>query len=200
MQILCLGDSITDCGRSWEAPPLGNGYVKIIADEQKGQGKTCQIANRGIDGFTVARLLDAFPQMQLPFAPDITTLLIGINDIALMMNTGRTTAQQQKMQEKFLENYEALLRMLPGRVILMEPFIFPKPEEYLTWLPHLQTMSDGIDALAEKYRLPYVRLHKLLNRSAREQGMDKITIDGVHLTKRGHRILADALLPCLAEG
>ena len=32
MQIICLGDSITDCGHLLEDFPLGNGYVQILSD------------------------------------------------------------------------------------------------------------------------------------------------------------------------
>ena len=30
-RLLCLGDSITDCGRLFSADPSGNGYVKILS-------------------------------------------------------------------------------------------------------------------------------------------------------------------------
>ncbi|MDO5362639.1 MAG: hypothetical protein Q4F03_08335 [Eubacteriales bacterium] len=29
--LICFGDSITDCGRFFDATPLGNGYVKMTA-------------------------------------------------------------------------------------------------------------------------------------------------------------------------
>ena len=32
MQIICLGDSITDCNHLFEDFPLGNGYVQILSE------------------------------------------------------------------------------------------------------------------------------------------------------------------------
>ena len=32
MQIICLGDSITDCGHLLDDFPLGNGYVQMLAE------------------------------------------------------------------------------------------------------------------------------------------------------------------------
>lgn len=34
-RLICFGDSITDCGRFFDAPPLGNGYVKMTAKKLK---------------------------------------------------------------------------------------------------------------------------------------------------------------------
>ncbi len=248
MHLLCLGDSITDCGRSWENPPLGNGYVKMIADQLKSFNPDYEITNCGTDGFTIARVTEVVRRMGFSFteantsrsipslsavAPafppyNIITLLIGINDIALMMNTCRTSFQQTEMLRKFFKHYEALICLLTNlpdpafaynteatdgprpfqapdkdyaalcrrpRLILMEPFIFQKPAEFALWLPHVQSMSRGIASLAGKYGLHYVRLQAPLEQAAAKQGTDAVTIDGIHLTEGGHRILADALMP-----
>lgn len=226
MRLLCLGDSITDCGRNWEHPPLGNGYVKMIADDIGPRDPDFEVVNLGTDGFTLARVADVVRQMAgfsavsgnhshmnesggvsgSSLCYDIVTLLAGINDIALMMNTRRTALQQKEMLEKFLQNYTDLIHILTvagkptqshARLILMEPFIFPWPAEFAAWVPHVRVMSAGIAAIAQKYELPFLRLHDRLNLKALEHGMSAVTPDGIHLTARGHRILADTLLPLL---
>ena len=59
MQIICLGDSITDCNHLFEDFPLGNGYVQMLSEMfQKHTiniSDTMQFKNYGIDGFTVAK-------------------------------------------------------------------------------------------------------------------------------------------------
>lgn len=195
-RLLCLGDSITDCGRLFAYPPLGNGYVQKLHDKLKASGDFWTIKNCGVDGFTVSRLLENAAHRYSPFHADIVTILIGINDIGLMMNTNRSTEQKEAMLQKFLKDYEKLLRELtsPGcRILLMEPFLFPYPEEYLAWFPHLHSMSEGIGNLAEKYNLPYLSLHERLNCEAQKQGVHFITTDGIHLTDRGHEIISDIL-------
>ena len=37
-RLLCLGDSITDCGRLFLNPPLGNGYVQKLPGQDAGKG------------------------------------------------------------------------------------------------------------------------------------------------------------------
>lgn len=198
--ILCLGDSLTDCGRLFDHPPYGNGYVSILYDSLISAGyapSDFRITNCGVDGFTVSRLLENTPDFYLSQMADIVTILIGINDIGLMMNTCRTPSQQEAMEQRFSCNYERLIQMFASsgcRLILMEPFLFPSPDEYRTWIPHVQSMSRRIGILADKYHLPYVLLHRFLNDQAQKYGTDVLTSDGIHLTSYGHKILAEKLL------
>lgn len=201
-RLLCLGDSITDCGRLFFQPPLGNGYVQMLSEKLASLGKNWQITNCGVDGFTLSRLLENVDQRYLPLQPDIITILIGINDVALMMNTRRTASQQTEMLRTFLQNYEKLLQLLqaPGRcLVLMKPFIFPFPAEFQTWQPHVEAMSEGIAALAERFRLPCLSLQPLFDQSAQKYGLDFVTTDGVHLTMEGQKILTEALYSILCQ-
>ena len=208
MQIICLGDSITDCGHLLEDFPLGNGYVQMLAEMFNNKDKeisgrqpissnTVQIKNYGFDGFTVARVLNNIRQHRISLhRSPIVTLLIGINDIGLTMNTDRTADQQKQMMSEFSDHYEELLKLLTAdarQVILMEPFIFPHPEEYRIWIPYVRIMSELIRQLSEKYKLPFLPLHDVLNEMAAEHGFDAVTIDGIHLTAHGHELLARKL-------
>lgn len=194
-RILCLGDSITDCGRFFSSSPLRNGYVKMLSHSLASAGILHEMINCGIDGFTVARLLENAESYAAKDA-DIITILIGINDIGLMMNTCRTPEQQADMMLQFSRHYDKLLTILTNSaktIILMEPFIFPWPAEYRNWIPHVKAMSGKILTLADKYSFPYIRLHQDLNEEARRYGLDMITPDGIHLTAQGHKILAQKL-------
>ena len=232
-ELICLGDSITDCNHLFEDYPLGNGYVRILAKkfvsdsgsfsqmEKKNASSRynlsisasasansiTQVRNYGADGFTVARILDQISSFHIPLSSSsVVTLLVGINDIGLMMNTNRTEKQKQDMMQNFFVHYEQLLKLLIDRlypqmpsdtehpqIILMEPFIFPHPDEYMLWIPHIQTMSHGIGELARRYHTPYILLHDFFNAVAQKQGYDVITGDGIHLTPYGHQLLADRI-------
>lgn len=194
--LLCLGDSITDCGRLLEHPPLGNGYVQKLSHKLKSAGHDFRISNCGVDGFTTARLLANAEPFYLSKKADIISILIGINDIGLMMNTCRTNTQQKEMLQKTLLNYEKILLILSRsgcRFILMEPFIFPVPWEYKSWLSHVRALSLGIGNLAKKHGISYLLLNDILNQKARLFGFSAITLDGIHLTDAGHEILAEKL-------
>ena len=131
MQIICLGDSITDCNHLFEDFPLGNGYVQILSEMFRNQISSFSISadtvrrsssavqltdkstgaihfrNCGIDGFTVARVLENIRQHRilLHHSP-VITLLIGINDIGLIMNTDRTDSQKEQMMREFCHSLQ----------------------------------------------------------------------------------------------
>ena len=44
MQIICLGDSITDCNHLFEDFPLGNGYVQILSEMFRNQTPSFSIS------------------------------------------------------------------------------------------------------------------------------------------------------------
>lgn len=110
--LLCLGDSITDCGRLFSTDPLGNGYVKILSELFHETGHKFSIENKGIDGFTLERLFSNTDSWLRESDPDIITVLIGINDIGIMMNTRRSASQQEALMEKFTTRYELLAEKL----------------------------------------------------------------------------------------
>lgn len=202
MQLICLGDSITDCNRMFEDFPLGNGYVEILSRKFQHDHKTVSIKNYGVDGFTVSRILGNVirGQIDLHRLP-VATLLIGINDIGLMMNTDRTEVQQAQMMKDFFLTYEQLLKLLikgTRKAVLIEPFIFPYPEKYKLWIPHVQTMCQGIRRIAAQYQVPCLTLQDYLNDTASQEGFSSVTVDGIHLTRFGHELLADKLYPLIS--
>ena len=195
--LLCIGDSITDCGRLFSDSPLGNGYVRLLSDHLHNTGFDISVENRGVDGFTVNRLLRNTAGY-LASSPDIITILIGINDIGLMMNTRRTPGQQYQMLNKFSDDYQLLVRRLQipsRRLLLLEPFIFPCPDMYKLWLPLLSSMSSHISDIARRNRILFIPLHRQLNNAASVYGISSITTDGVHLTRQGHLIIEQLLYP-----
>ena len=138
-RILCLGDSITDCGRLFSTDPLGKGYVKQLSCLLHNTDHRFSIENRGIDGFTLERLLQNTDFWLESSDPDIVTVLIGINDVGIMMNTRRSSAQQQDLMNKFVTRYELLAKKLSctnsrkRKLYFLEPFVFPWPRCYASW-------------------------------------------------------------------
>ena len=103
---------------------------------------------------------------------------------------------QRNMLFSFYKCYANLITILTkssSRIILMEPFLFPCPACYRTWLPFRQEIAQMICQLSEQFQFPYLTLHEELNEKARRYGYSEITTDGIHLTERGQRFLADRL-------
>lgn len=198
-KILCLGDSITDCDHCFSSDMLGNGYVKILSHKLAEQGKNCQVRNCGTDGFTLFRLLQN-SRLYLSDNPDLITILIGINDVGLMMNTDRSSIQKQEMLLQFDSRYRELITILTksvSHILLMEPFLFSWPAVYKNWFPYVKEMSKQIAKLATDFQLPFLSLQQELNAKAQIYGFSRITTDGIHLTTQGHEVLAQRLYSCI---
>ena len=170
---------------------LGNGYVKMLSDRLlKGTAQTVRYAIMALTALLYNRLLQRI-QGDSDFTSDIITILIGINDIGLIMNTDRTPFQQRNMLFSFYKCYANLITILTkssSRIILMEPFLFPCPACYRTWLPFRQEIAQMICQLSEQFQFPYLTLHEELNEKARRYGYSEITTDGIHLTEQGTKI------------
>lgn len=200
-KLLCLGDSITDCNRLFSSSELGEGYVNILDSMMNTPDMCCSVTNRGFDGFTASRLLQLIREEPMIPCQDIITVLIGINDIGLMMNTGRSPRQIQSMMHQFQELYNDIICYIKStshaKLLLMEPFIFSYPRKYALWIPYVKQMSEIIENLACEYQLTYIRLHEYLNLAGQQHGLDFITTDGIHLTPHAHKLLASRLFQAL---
>lgn len=194
-QFLFLGDSITDCGHAFDYEDLGEGYVRMIYNSFHLNNQKVRVLNRGTDGFTIKNVKRLWNISHTKYKPDTINILIGINDIAVMKNTGLDTDEALALFEK---NYEELLLQIRETcdcpITLMEPFIFPRPAELITWMDDVRKMNDIIRKLAEKHNLTFLPLWDKLLNAAESEGYNKITIDGVHLTKQGQKIIAETWL------
>lgn len=191
-EYLFLGDSITDANHLWlpETNGLGDGYVAMLADRL---GSNTLITNKGIDGFTVSALLERLQRGFLKGHPDVISLLIGINDIGVALNTGVTLEQLL-----FTENYRAVLMQLldtGAKLLCSGPFIFPHPQKYQIWIPYVLELEQIMAEICESLSVSFIPLHSYLTSLVKNEDYDAVTTDGIHLTAYGHKMLAEYLLP-----
>lgn len=192
-----LGDSITDAERLWipEYNGLGNGYVQLLAEKLSHE---FTVINKGHDSFTLPFLLRNLECDCLSFFPAAVSILIGINDIGVAKNTGKSLRAQE-----FASNYDTLIRRLLeasiSSVFLLSPFIFSRPQEYLNWLPEVREAETSIEALAHRYQLTFLPLQERMQESEKQYGTEMLTPDGIHLTPFGHELLAKWWLEAFAD-
>ena len=193
-KLLFLGDSITDCNHYFDPENLGFGYVRMIAEKITPE-QNCQVFNKGNDGFSVPAVRRLWKQNCLGIQPDFITILIGINDLSVIKNTGITPSVGLA---QFREQYQALIHeirvLCDCPILLMEPFIFPYPAEYAAWEEELHQMNSIIQKLAFDNQLSYLPLWENLYKTAKQEGYREITLDGIHLTSTGHAMIAHAWL------
>ena len=186
---LFLGDSITDAGHLFDPANLGEGYVSVLAEMTAAD--QCILCNRGHDGFTVEQVLRMLKRDGIEKHWDIISLLAGVNDIPVEVYTSH-----HRIPDEFSQYYTELLEFLSlrtnARLILIEPFLFSIPQEYQNWQPYLQMESSIIRNLALRFDAALLPANEILNHAASIHGVRQITVDGIHLTALGNRILAEA--------
>lgn len=193
--IVFLGDSITDAGRKASPNQLGNGYVHIFSENLEVSDRTWIVVNRGADGASTEQVAEKLRSDCISLHPDYVSILAGINNIGLIVNSEASEQDKLYMLEDAIRAYHEMLfdlsRETVAEIITLEPFIFPLNGMYEDWVPWQQKMSKNIQKLARNYGAHFVPVQEPLDKKIAELGYDAITTDGIHLTPKGHAILAD---------
>lgn len=203
MDILFLGDSITDCSHNFTPDHLGEGYVKMISQDFP----EFSVTNGGSDGFTFPRTFQKWSRMYALHPYDCAVITGGINEAGVIMNTGLSRGQAAHFLDHSQDCLRSLLAGLLGRqtarIVLVEPFLFPVPQYRISWLPVLEEIRSRIQKTASEFSsdtVLYLPVQDRLDGLAGSSGAapyDAVTTDGVHLTRSGHRCLADAVSAAL---
>ncbi len=194
--ILFQGDSITDCNRhKLRSHDLGRGYVQLIQqrlDEQySDQEFTC--LNRGISGNRTLDVKLRWRMDCLNHAPDVLSLLVGINDTWRRYDSGLKTSI-----EHFEENYRYLLDTFKNKypdtpILLLSPFLLPVSEEQEVWFEDLLPKIECVEKLAKEYDTAYLPLQKIFEDNLSSTCPPSFwTFEGVHPTPQGHLLIANA--------
>ena len=193
--IVFLGDSITAAGRTTSCPPLGAGYVREFASALGEREHTWNIFNEGVDGYITERVAKDLRSDCIALHPDYVSILVGINDVGLIVEADVSEQEKLYMLEDSIRAYHEMLfdlsRETEAEIITLEPFIFPKEGKYEDWLPWQKKMSKNIRKLARNYHAKFIPVQEPLEREIEKRGHDAITTDCIHLTETGHKILAE---------
>ncbi len=160
MNILFLGGSTTDCGHCFTPDNLGNGYVKKLSLLP---GITA--TNGGTDGFTFPDVLRKWRLMYAQNSYDCVVVTCGINDIGVIADLEE--AGRHDAAVAFLEDSMAALQTLldelagmAGRILLLEPFLFPIPQARILWLPILQEVRERIQEAITSFPIAHSSISK----------------------------------------
>ncbi len=200
-RLLFIGDSITDAGRTNHCPPLGEGFVAMLdktLDTQFPESKL-QILNRGICGNTIEGLKLRWERDVITETPNWLFIYIGINDAHVTLNHSDSPSRRLKT---FADTYAELISItqapLPHtQIILITPFLLvPDPESEISRLTktYVQVVCD----IGQQTTLPTINLQKLFESVYNSQPSDHWSLDGVHPTPAGHKLIADTLFKFLA--
>jgi len=193
--VLFIGDSVTDAGRDRSDPDdLGGGYPALVAASyaaaaRPGSSDGVCFVNRGISGNRVRDLRVRWRQDCLDLAPELVSIMIGVNDMWRRYDAGDPTPV-----EDFERDYRAILTDTVDngapRLVLVEPFLLPVREEQRAWRTDLDPKIAVVRQLAEDYSATLVPLDEELTRAAATRAPADLAGDGVHPTPEGHAVIA----------
>lgn len=192
--VLFQGDSITDCGRSREnLDDLGGGYAMMAASWIGAMYPEWKIrfVNRGISGNRVKDLQQRWKADCLDLKPNWVSIMIGINDTWRAFDSNDPTSP-----EDYRDAYDGILAdvrdQLGARIILLEPFVLPFPEDRKAWRADLNPRIDIVRDLARKYEAILVPLDGIMAEACTRREPAYWAADGVHPTNEGHALIAQA--------
>ncbi|MCS7252874.1 MAG: SGNH/GDSL hydrolase family protein [Armatimonadota bacterium] len=198
--VVFIGDSITDCGRRDVSPPLGNGYVKFIAEliAIRYPSLDVRIFNKGISGNTVADLRDRWHDDVLVVNPDWVSVLIGINDVHRVLMNDHTAVPPERYEELYRQCLELTVERTNAQIVLMEPFYISTDTESNSWrtkvLQMLSHYRAAVRQLAEEFKAVFVPLHELFREQLHYRHADAFCPEPVHPNAFGHLLIAHAWL------
>lgn len=194
--VLFQGDSITDWGRNYEdASSLGVGYALMLAGRlgHLYPEKNLTFINRGISGNRAVDLQGRWDKDCLELKPTWVSIYIGINDTWRYFDSGEETTSAQ-FEAAYRDLIERTQTALDAKLVLIEPFVLPVPEDRKGWRQDLDPKIHIVRELAREYGALLVPLDGLFAAASVKAESAYWAPDGVHPSPAGHALIADAWL------
>ncbi len=197
--ILFQGDSITDTGRNRgnsaanSAAALGTGYPLLVASAvlKTNAGRGVRFYNRGVSGDRVPDLAARWQNDTIALAPDVLSILVGVNDYWHKRARGYTGTVAD-YETGYLSLLEETRRALPEvRFVVLEPFVLKVGAVDATWFPEFDQRRGAAERVARRIGATFVPLHSHFNELTATAPAEYWAADGVHPTLAGHEVIAE---------
>lgn len=186
------GDSVTDAGRLRDPQGLGDGWVREVARRLAGAGAAAPVVNTGVAGDRAADVLARWEADALGLAPDVLTVLVGVNDV---WPGGPAATSADVLAGQLRELVARAADHGVRELWVVEPFCVPLGARQARLAAAVSVVSalarDAADGAALATFLPTAAAFA---EAAARLGPSAVTGDGVHPTARGHRLLAELWL------
>ncbi|MBR6745324.1 MAG: SGNH/GDSL hydrolase family protein [Clostridia bacterium] len=209
MKILFQGDSITDGNRyksksaEWDKNhQIGHSYVYIVTGLLGMQypERGFSFVNRGVSGNTAKLLADRWQTDALDIAPDVLSVLVGVNDCLV----GSARPIKDFSASEYEENYRFILKQSLAknpnlRIVLLEPFAYPEIQKAEASSPSirraiLRSEQRIVRRLASEFHAVFIPLQALFDQAREIREPEYWLWDGTHPTEAGHALIAREFL------
>jgi lysophospholipase L1-like esterase len=208
MKILFQGDSITDGNRykskasEWDKNhQIGHSYVYIITGLLGMQypERGFEFVNRGISGNIAGELAQRWQTDALDIAPDVLSVLVGVNDCV----RAAERAVKDFSAAKYEEDYRRILTQSREKnpdlkIVLLEPFAYPELQN-VSSSPEIRRVimrseQKIVRRLAEEFGAVFVPLQEVFDEALKLREAKYWLWDGTHPTEAGHALIAREFL------
>ena len=197
-----------------------NVYADLLRKELPKQGLPARVVNQGVPGNRTTDAIARFESDVRAWKPDVVIVLFGLNDSAV--DVWRNATEPRVPIESYRKNLTTMVRTLKGdgaKPIL----VTPQPMHWTEKLKELYagppyhdnspysatdplgfnaTLADYVRVVREVAELEEVALVDLHQQfmdyhGVEGQHLSDLLLDGMHPNDKGHRMIADALLPMI---
>src|SRR5699024_5477088 len=122
----------------------------------------------------------------LDLKPDWVSIMIGINDTWRRYDSGQATSA-----DDYEQHYRAILEQTRdhgARIIILEPFVLPYPDDRNDWREDLDPKIAVARRLAREFAALFVPLDGVFAAAAVQRPMEFWAFDGVHPSHAGHAL------------
>ena len=204
MKILFLGDSITAAGRdNRNYHNLGTGYPKYAAEHIRATfpNTDFEFINFGISGNRTSQLFDRLYSDAIAFAPDVISILIGINDIWHRHDANKIATTDAQIALNYRCILERLKRETNAKIVMLSPDVLDaEDKDYLR--EDLVTVLPIVRELAEEFADVFIPLDLHFEEALKTQPEPLwFSGDGVHPNENGKafigKLYAEAVTPLI---
>lgn len=201
-KIVIIGDSISDCGRAKPIGEglfgaLGRGYISLfdaMAQVDHPEWRL-RVVNMGIDGNTSRDLLVRWESDVNALHPDITAVLIGINDVWRQFDSP-FQSESQVLPDEYAENLRQIAHQQTQnayQMLFLSPFFLePNPEDPMRVC--MDVYRSIMRTIAEESGIPFVDLQEAFARVLQNFYPGYLTWDRVHPNEVGQLVIARQLM------
>jgi lysophospholipase L1-like esterase len=197
--VLFQGDSITDADRDRDhaaepnvQPALGEGYAWFAASGMltAAPNSGLRVWNRGVSGHKVFQLAERWQKDCLDLAPDVLSILIGVNDI-----WHSKSGNYQGTVEIYERDYDALLtrtlQALPKvQLVVCEPFVLRCGAVQDSWFPEFDQYRAAARRVADHHGARFVPFQAMFDAAIAYAPPEHWAKDGVHPSAAGASLMA----------
>ncbi|MFC6316104.1 SGNH/GDSL hydrolase family protein [Lapidilactobacillus achengensis] len=202
--IVFAGDSVTDCGRTYEAEPagwgsFGDGYVSLInaALVALYPEYRIKVINKGVNGDDILKLAARWQKDVVAFQPDYVSILIGVNDVWRHFDDAAFQHRADLVDEQLYQTtYQKLIDQTKAQakqIFIMSPFMFDlNLQDPMRAL--VQRYAAIARELATKNDLIYIDIQAAVDHFLQSTSSYIVTADRVHPNLKGHMLVANKWL------